>query len=379
MKRIILLGCTGSIGRNTLEIIRSRPDLFTLAGLSAHRREDELLALKDEFGNPACALSGTVGRRREFRWTGEEGLLTMIRETEADLVVNAISGSAGLLPSEAAIRSGKDLALANKESIVMAGGIIKALADREGRNIIPVDSEHSAVFQLLRSRKPEDIEEIILTASGGPFRETPAEDLVRVTLADALRHPVWSMGRKITLDSATLANKGLEVLEAHIYFNFSLDRIGVLIHPEGRVHSLVRTTDGVMYAQISGPDMRMPILNALTYPDTAASSYGRLDLAGEALHFHSPDTGRFPMLKLAYEAGRAGGGYPAAYNGANETAAQAFLDGRIGFTDIAAAVGQTLEADWGNLVISCEEARGINERAAEYAARIISRLGGSNR
>lgn len=377
MKRIILLGCTGSIGRNTLEIIRSRPDLFTLAGLSAHRREDELLALKDEFGNPACALSGTVGRRREFRWTGEEGLLTMIRETEADLVVNAISGSAGLLPSEAAIRSGKDLALANKESIVMAGAVISDLAERAGRKIIPVDSEHSAVFQLIQNRGRDDLEEIILTASGGPFRDASPEELARVGPEDALQHPVWNMGTKITIDSATLANKGLEVLEAHIYFQFDLDRISVLIHPEGRVHSLVRTRDGVLYAQLSEPDMKMPILSALTHPQTVSSSYGRLDLAGSTLSFFPPDTGRFPMLQLAYEAGKTGGGWPAAYNGANEAAAAAFLSGRIGFTDIAGVVRETLEADWENLVISCEQARELGLRAKKRAEKIISRLDGS--
>ncbi len=377
MKKIILLGCTGSIGKNTLDIIRRYPHDFVITGLSAHTNEKKLLELREEFGVSACALSGTEETRPGIPRVGEEGLLDMIRETEADIVVNAISGSAGLLPSETALVSGKDLALANKESIVMAGGLIRELAETYGRNIIPIDSEHSAVFQLLRNRNTHEVEEIILTASGGPFRETSEEDLAAITPEMALQHPVWSMGRKITIDSSTLANKGLEVLEAHIYFGFDLQRIRVLIHPEGRVHSMIRTVDGAMYAQVSYPDMRLPILNALAYPGILHSDFGRMDLAGTALSFFAPDTRRFPMLELAYRAGERGGGYPAAYNGANEAAVRAFLHRDIGFTDIPIVVRATLEADWEILVVSCTHAREIGLRAGEYAESFISRLGRS--
>ena len=378
MKKIILLGCTGSIGRNTIDIIRRYPDEFRITGLSAHRNEKELQSLKTEFGNPVCVLTGQTKESSESGLSGEEQLLRMLWETDADLVVNAIAGSAGLLPSEAAISSGKNLALANKETVVMAGDCMNDLAKKNGRMIIPVDSEHSAVFQLLRQRQKDDIEEIILTASGGPFRNASAEELQGVTPKQALNHPVWNMGRKITLDSATLANKGLEVLEAYYYFHFSLDKIKVLIHPDGLVHSLVRTYDGAMYAQISAPDMRLPILNALTYPRIKESSYGRMNLEGKSFSFSAPDTNRFPMLKYAYQAGKSGGGYPAAYNGANETAADAFFKGLIGFTDIAEVVGVTLEADWGNLIGSCQQARETGVRASEYAASAISRIGRSN-
>ncbi|MBN2050101.1 MAG: 1-deoxy-D-xylulose-5-phosphate reductoisomerase [Spirochaetales bacterium] len=376
MKRVILLGCTGSIGTSTLDILKAYPEEYSLAGLSAHTSVKRLTELREEFGEIRCALSGIEEPVSGIDLWGQEGLLRLIRETEADVVVNGIAGSAGLLPSEAALVSGKDLALANKETIVMAGGVITELEKKTGKNIIPVDSEHSAVFHLLKNRPGEEVEELILTASGGPFRKTPKEALQSITPEEALRHPVWSMGRKITLDSATLANKGLEVLEAQGYFGFDLEKIKVLIHPEGKVHSLIRTIDGAMYAQISGPDMRLPILNALAYPALLPGSFGRMELTGHTLTFDTPDFDRFPMLPLAYRVGRIGGGYPAAYNCANEEAAAAFFAGKLSFTGIAEVVEETLEADWGNLVGSCEHAREIGFRAGEYAASIIKRRDG---
>ncbi len=347
MKKVIILGATGSIGRNALDVIRKNRDAFTVTGLSAHTGEAALLEAADEFQVPgALALSGKAPDSDRIVFSGREALLRMIRETEADLLVNGIAGSPGLLPSVEALSSGKDLALANKETIVMAGPLIKDLASKNGRLILPVDSEHSAVFQLLRNKNPSEVTEILLTASGGPFRDKPLQEFKDITLADALKHPTWSMGRKISIDSATMANKGLEVIEAHELFNFPGQRIKVLIHPESRVHSIIRTADGEMYAQISNPDMRIPIQNALTFPHIIFSSFGHLDLADTSLSFFSVDKEKFPLLFLAYQAMNMGKSYKIAYNAANEAAVGAFIDGRIGFLSIHRIVAEILELNW---------------------------------
>lgn len=373
MKRIIVLGSTGSIGTSTLDVVRNRRDLFRVVGLSAHTQSDVLLEQAREFGVSALALSGSAGRIPErVRYHGEAGLLEMIRETEAEIVVNGVAGAKGLLPSVAALESGKDLALANKETMVMAGALVRALAERRGRAIVPVDSEHSGVFHLLRGRDRSTVEEIVLTASGGAFRDRSAGELAHVTPAEALAHPTWKMGAKITIDSATMANKGLEVIEAFELFGLPLERITVLIHPQSSVHALVRTLDGSLYAQIGSPDMRVPIQNALTYPQTVPCPFGRLELAGRTLTFFEPDAVKYRMLPLAYRAAGAGGTAPLAYNAANEVAVQAFVDGRIRYLEIPRMVERVLEAETHPAAESFEEVLERDREVRRTAERMIA-------
>jgi 1-deoxy-D-xylulose-5-phosphate reductoisomerase len=262
------------------------------------------------------------------------------------MTVNGIAGAAGLLPSAAAILAGSDLALANKETVVMAGDIILPLAAEKKVTILPVDSEHSAIFNLLNAHGREGVEELILTASGGPFRKLNRREMEKVRPADALAHPTWKMGPKITIDSASMANKGLEVIEAVRLFGFSPEKVRVLIHPQSVVHSMIRMKDGAVYAQLSGPDMRLPIHEALCYPECGESSFGALDFDTLTLEFERPDFERFPMLPLAWEAIRRGGLYPCVYNAANEAAAAAFLSGKAGFLDIPVIVGYVLNMKW---------------------------------
>jgi 1-deoxy-D-xylulose-5-phosphate reductoisomerase len=260
--------------------------------------------------------------------------------------VNGISGAAGLEPSMAVLDSGSDLALANKETVVMAGPLVFARGREQNVRILPVDSEHSAIFHLIEAHGAHNVEEILLTASGGPFRTYSPEAMKTVTAKDALAHPTWNMGPKITIDSASLANKGLEVIEAVRLFNMPPEKIKVLIHPQSVVHSMVRMKDGAVYAQLSRPDMRLPIHEALYWPEAAVSPFGELNFRGLTLEFEEPAGGKFPMLGLAYEAARKGGVYPCIYNGANEAAAAAFLSGRIGFLDIPRIVEYVLTRDW---------------------------------
>lgn len=378
-KRVLVLGCTGSIGRSTLDIIRSHPDLFTVAGLSAHLNESELLKLSKEFDTGQTALSGAVPRCDAVQYHGQERLLTFIEETEADIVVNGIAGSDGLLPSIAALQSGKDLALANKETIVMAGNLVRELAEKKERNILPVDSEHSALFFLFKGFNGLSITEIILTASGGAFRDTAAAQLDKVTFRDALKHPTWNMGKKITIDSATLANKGLEVIEAHLLFSVPPESISVVIHPQSRIHSLVRTKEGSLYAQISDPDMRIPIQNALTYPEVIDSSFGRMNLGNSPgdcteLTFRSVDEKKYPMLPLAFSAACAGGAAPIVYNAANEIAVNGFIAEHIGYYGIPRVVESTLERNWENLITSFEQIIEIDKRARTEATAEIQKI-----
>ncbi len=374
MKKVIILGTTGSIGSNSLSIIRENRDDFTVSALSAHTREENLLKAGEEFNVKNLALTGVKPLSERINFNGQTGLLRMIRETEADIVINGIAGSAGLLPSVAALESGKHLALANKETIVMAGKLIKELAGNRNLMILPVDSEHSAVFQLLKNRKPEEIAEIILTASGGPFWRKPLNQFKNITLKDTLKHPTWTMGRKISIDSATMANKGLEVIEASELFEMNRQDIKVLIHPESRVHSLIRTINREMYAQISNPDMRIPIQNALTYPEIKYSSFGYLDLANSSLSFYKPDRNRFPLLSFAYNALEYKASYPLAYNAANETAVDAFINGKIGFTMIHRMVEDTLQFDWTAIPKSFDSVMEIDKKVREKAANILKRL-----
>jgi 1-deoxy-D-xylulose-5-phosphate reductoisomerase len=351
-KRVAVLGAAGSIGKNTLDVLRAGKNDFEPVLFSAYRNAPGLLALAKEYPGAALAFSGGPAApggeelARAGACFGREGLLRSIAECGADIVVNGIAGAAGLEPSFAVLESGADLALANKETVVMAGRLIFALAERKRARIIPVDSEHSAVFSLLEAHGRDNAAEILLTASGGPFRKKPKAELDRVTPKEALNHPTWNMGPKITIDSATLANKGLEVIEAAGLFGMSADQIKVVVHPQSIVHSMVRLKNGAVYAQLSRPDMRLPIHNALYYPDTTPCSFGLLDFGSLTLEFEKPDYERFPMLDLAYEASRGGGVYPAVYNAANEAAVSAFLEGRTSFPGIARTTAFVLRGDW---------------------------------
>ncbi|MDR2071140.1 MAG: 1-deoxy-D-xylulose-5-phosphate reductoisomerase [Treponema sp.] len=345
-KRVAVLGATGSIGKNTIDVLREGRDCFETVLLSTHRDISGLLALSREFPGAALAVTGPDSALPKGVYTGKEGLLRAIAGVAPDLAVNGIAGAAGLEPSLAVLDAGADLALANKETVVMAAPLVFALAKKKGRRILPVDSEHHAVSSLLEAHGRENVEEIILTASGGPFRKRKREDFARITPEEALAHPTWNMGPKITLDSATLANKGLEVIEAAGLFNMPPGGISVVIHPQSIVHSMARLKDGAVYAQLSRPDMRLPIHNALYYPECAPCSWGRLDFTGLTLEFEAPDFEAFPMLPLAYEAARRGGLYPAVYNAANESAAAAFLAKKTGFLDIPRIVDYVLNKNW---------------------------------
>ncbi len=320
-RRIALLGATGSIGRQTLEVIDANPELELVAATSGSTPIDGIAPLTQVGGDPT----------------------ELLERAEPDVVLNAVVGFAGVHATTWALERGVTLALANKESLVAAGELARSAWERGGGLLLPVDSEHSAAFQLLADRSAEQVQSLVLTASGGPFRGRTRDELEDVTPEDALAHPTWSMGPKITVDSATLANKGLELLEAHFLFDLPYDRIEVVIHPTSVVHALVRLRDGAALAHLGYPDMRVPISFALTYPTRAATPLAPLDLAsGLTLEFLAPDLDVFPLLKLAREAGERGGTYPCAFNAANEVSVQAFLEGRIRFLDIDGAVADVL-------------------------------------
>jgi 1-deoxy-D-xylulose-5-phosphate reductoisomerase len=373
-KRVIVVGATGSIGRQTLDVIASKPELFAIVGLSAHRDEEGLRAAAARFPGAALCLSGSAGPQGDILRTGQSGLEELIAETEADIVVNGAAGSGGLRPSLAALSSGKDLALANKESVVMAWPLLEAAALASGAKIIPVDSEHAALFQLVAKVGSSEIDELVITASGGAFRDRNLSELASVTPDEAASHPNWKMGRKITIDSATMANKGLEVIEASRLFGFAPSRVRVLIHPQSLVHALVRTREGSLYAQLSEPDMRVPIQNALTWPDCLPCPFGRLDLAGRTLEFREPQPGRYPLLTLAYEALAAGVGATVAYNAADEVAVAAFEDGLIRYTDIARVVAGTLENAWPSRCADLESIFEVDGAARESARAVVREI-----
>lgn len=374
-KKIIVVGATGSIGRQTLDIIRSRPDSFAVAGLSAHRDEAGLLCAARDFPDAVLALSGAKPVAPSIRLWGREGLEELVRATKADIVVNGAAGSGGLYPSLAALESGKDLALANKESVVMAFPLLEAAAAASRRLILPVDSEHAALFRLLSLLGGEGAEELYITASGGAFRDRPIEELAGATPDEAASHPNWSMGRKITIDSATMANKGLEVIEAARLFRMPPSRIKVLIHPQSLVHALVRARDGNLYAQASEPDMRVPIQNALTWPQVLPCPFGRLELGGRTFEFREPDPRRYPLLGLAYAALEAGEGAAIAYNASNEIAVAAFEEGHIGFTGIAEVVRRALEREWPSRSGGLASIFDIDSAARNVAAAAAREIG----
>lgn len=333
MKRVLLLGASGSIGSSSLDILKKHPDSFQLVGVSCHSNQLELESIQRDFPGVRTALSGLSQGELPFDYTGKTAVRDLIRNTPCDLVINGIGGSPGLEPSYWSLMEGRDLALANKETIVMAGPQIMQLAEEKNCRLLPVDSEHSALFFL---QPIQHIEELVLSASGGAFRDWSREDMQNITLEDALKHPTWSMGKKITIDSSTLANKGLEVIEAHYLFQKPADKIKVVIHRESTIHSMVRTTDGALYAQISKPDMRLPLQNALYYPDMYPVDSIYIEPWDLNMSFEKVDYHRFPMLPLAYDSIRKGQWATIAYNSANEIAVEAFMKGMIPFTDIAA-------------------------------------------
>ena len=358
MRRIALLGATGSIGRQAIEVVERNPGLELCALASA---STDLVALAREHGVEHVQVGGD--------------LIELLEASQPDVVLNAVVGFAGVGATLWSLERGVTLALANKESLVAAGELALAAKERGGGPLLPVDSEHSAVFQCLEGRDPASVDSLVLTASGGPFRGRSRAELEDVAVEEALAHPTWAMGPKITVDSATLANKGLELLEAHFLFGVPYDRIEIVVHPTSVVHSLVRFRDGAALAHLGYPDMTVPISYALTYPERAATDVPRLDLAaGLTLEFSAPDLETFPLAALARRAGEAGGTYPAVYNAANEVAVAAFLDGRLPFLGIAEVVEETLAAadgaparDLDELVEADAEARRLAGRGVPVA------------
>jgi 1-deoxy-D-xylulose-5-phosphate reductoisomerase len=346
VRRIVIVGSTGSIGTQALDVVGRSAEL-EVVGLAAATSWESLLEQARRFGVERIALADPDAAARAGEHAtvlgGAEGLVELITETDCDLVLNALVGSAGLGPTIASLGEGIDLALANKESLVVGGELVMALAEATGAQVIPVDSEHSALFQLIGGERPGTVDKLVLTASGGPFRGRDADELRTVTREDALAHPTWDMGGKITIDSATLMNKGLELIEAHHLFGIPYDRLDVVVHPQSIVHALVQLNDGASLAHLGYPDMRVPISYALHHPDRADVPVAPLDLAelGE-LTFERPDTGTFACLRLAREAAQAGGTAPCVLNAANEVAVHAFLRGELSFTGIARVIESTL-------------------------------------
>ncbi|MDR2485510.1 MAG: 1-deoxy-D-xylulose-5-phosphate reductoisomerase [Treponema sp.] len=369
-KRVAVLGATGSIGKSTLDVLRRNKNSFEAVLFSAHKDEKGILALAEEFPAATAVLTGAGRGAEGIGYFGVQGLFKAIAACGGDIGVNGIAGAAGLEPSLAILRAGMDLALANKETIVMAADLVFALAAEKQVRILPIDSEHAAIFTLIEAHSPEQVQDILLTASGGPFRNHTWEQLRGVNVREALAHPTWSMGAKITIDSATMANKGLEVIEAARLFGLPPDRIKAVVHPQSIVHSMVRCKDGAVYAQMSRPDMRLPIQNALFYPNPQVSSFETLNFDALTLEFAKPDEQKFPMLPLAYQALHAGPLYPAVYNAANETAAAAFLNERIGFLDIPRVVRSVLERQWSGSM-DLESILDIDRRARNLAAACI--------
>ena len=351
MKNVVVLGATGSIGQSAAKVARDIPQRMRIVGLSAHRNLVKLEELAEQFPEATLCITDAAiptpgalsGCRKVLR--GEEGLLELATLPEADMVLIAIVGIGGLRPALAAIEAGKDIAIASKEILVMAGEIVMEAARRKGVNVLPVDSEHNAIFQCLEGRDPAHVRRLILTASGGPFRTAPAESLESVTPAQALKHPTWNMGAKITIDSATLFNKGLEMIEARWLFNVEMSRIDVVVHPQSIVHSMVEFVDSSVLAQLSHSDMCFPIQYAVTWPERVSNTLPPLDFAQLArLEFEAPRCGVFPAIDLARQAGEAGGTLPAVFNAANEIAVAAFLDHRLSFPGIWKTVAAVMEA-----------------------------------
>jgi len=377
-EKLTILGSSGSIGVSTLDVIARHPDKYEVFALTGHSRVDVLAAQCKQF-SPQYVVVGSEAAASALRpqlkagvelLVGEQALVDVSSATEVDTVMAAIVGAAGLMPTLAAVHKGKKVLLANKESLVMAGSLFMNAVERSGATLLPIDSEHNAIFQCLppgyKAPGAAGVNKILLSASGGPFRSVPLESLVSVTPAQACAHPNWSMGRKISVDSATMMNKGLELIEACWLFDVAPDRVDVIIHPQSIVHSLVSYVDGSVLAQLGNPDMRTPIAHALAWPQRFASGVDALDLIATArLDFEAPDLLRFPCLKLACQAAQGGADFPAALNAANEIAVAAFLDGKIGYTDISVVVASVLD-DWNG----CEPVDLESVKQSDQLARV---------
>ncbi|WP_144933095.1 1-deoxy-D-xylulose-5-phosphate reductoisomerase [Paenibacillus sp. 32O-W] len=380
MKKISILGSTGSVGTQTLDVIAHDPDSYRVEGLAAGTNLPLLIEQVRQF-KPSKVSVATKELAAQLKphvpsttavFYGEEGMMEVAAGTEADLVVTAVVGSQGLKPTLAAIEAGKQIAIANKETLVSAGHLVTELAAKHGVALLPVDSEHSAIFQCLNGESPSTISKLTLTASGGAFRDRTREELHGVTLEDALKHPNWSMGAKITIDSATMANKGLEVIEAHWLFQVSYDQIEVILHQESTIHSMVEFADYSVIAQLGNPDMRVPIQYALTYPNRKKTPTAPLRLAELGkLHFKPMDMERFPCLAMAYESGRMGGTAPAVFNAANEIAVSRFMKGEITFLQIEEIIERVLDKHQLILSPDLDQVLQTDEWARETAARIV--------
>jgi 1-deoxy-D-xylulose-5-phosphate reductoisomerase len=387
MKSLSILGSTGSIGRSALDVVAAFPDRFRVVALAAGRSIEKLAEQAAQFHPQLVSIDSREDVSRLERLLpsdaacrivcGAEGLTEAATLAQADTVVGGLVGALGLRSAYAAIRAGKRLALANKEPLVVAGQLILAEARRSGAEIVPVDSEHSAIHQAMRGGRPEEVHRLVLTASGGPFRERRLETFDAITVADALAHPTWKMGPKITIDSATMMNKGLEVIEAHFLFDLPGPRIDVVIHPQSLIHSFVEFVDGSLLAQLARNDMKFPIVYALSYPERFANDFGRLDMtAASRLDFQPLEPRRYPALGLAREALAAGGGMPAVLNAANEVAVAAFLEGKISFPDIVSVVSGAMNAiGEPPAPASLDEAEQVDRMAREAASAILRRRG----
>jgi 1-deoxy-D-xylulose-5-phosphate reductoisomerase len=388
VKRIAILGSTGSIGQSALAVIDAHAGRLEVVGLAAGENAERLaeqvaryrpriVAMASGAALDRLAQSGAVSAATgvAIGGAGRDGLVAVASHPDVDLVLCASSGTDGLEAVLAAIEHGKTVALANKEVLVMAGGIVMEAARRRGVTILPVDSEHNAIHQCLHGRRPSDLKRIVLTASGGPFRGRRASDLSDVSAADALKHPTWRMGRKITIDSATLMNKGLEVIEAHWLFGLGADQIDVVIHPQSVVHSMIELVDGSIIAQMGVTDMRLPIQYAFSYPDRWPAPLPSLDLARAGrLDFDLPDTDAFPCLRLAYRALESARSLPVVLNAANEVAVARFLEGRLAFTAIAQVIERTMAAHQPVEVAAIHDVRGVDQWARQYAHEIALKV-----
>jgi 1-deoxy-D-xylulose-5-phosphate reductoisomerase len=381
-KKVIILGSTGSIGTNTLSVLDNFSDMFDVQGLSCHKSIGKLSEQIRRYSPKAVAVTEELVNDN-FKelcdstsvrlYQKEDGQLRMLEDIDADIVVNGISGSRGLIPSLKAIDCRRQLLNANKESIVMAGPLVMRAAEKRGVSLIPIDSEHFAIFSLLHQMPNKTVDEVVLTASGGAFRDLPFSRWGEIRLEDALSHPNWEMGPKNTVDSATMANKGLELIETHYLFGVDPSKIKVAIHPESTVHSLVRTIDGFYYAQISQPDMRMVIQNALTYPELQKAAFGTMDLIGKKFTFLPVDYEKYRLLYLAYKAIEYKHSYPIAFNAANEVAYESFLSEAISFVEIPEIVEDTLELSWSQSAETVESILEVDRDARRKALTITKK------
>jgi 1-deoxy-D-xylulose-5-phosphate reductoisomerase len=382
MRRLVILGSTGSIGTQALDVVRRNPDRFQVVGLAAAQNHELLVGQIREFMPPQVAVSdqdaadelrqALEGIRSPAILAGPDAAEILARDSDADMVLNAMVGAVGLGPTLATLQSGKMLALANKESLIVGGELVMDLVKGEPDRLVPVDSEHAALAQCLRGERREDLRRVVITASGGPFRGWTRDELARASVKEALAHPTWQMGPKITVDSATLMNKGLEVIEAHYLFGLEYGQIDVVVHPESVIHGVAEFRDGSMMAQLAAPDMRLPIQLALGYPDRLGEGIASLDLAQlGSLTFEPVDQDAFPSLELAYRAGRLGATYPAALNAANEVAVMAFLEGKVALTGVPEIVAAVLDEHQPARVVSLVTLDRADTWARRRAAELV--------